>query len=96
MKFIDLPAQARKQIQTWISLTSETSGFQEETVPLEKPGQPAAATASRESLNANRVSENRAVLRRPYVTLGLCVLGLPLGRVGQGQANCNNTACDRV
>lgn len=37
VEFIDLPARARKQIQTWISSTNKYTRSREETTPLEKP-----------------------------------------------------------
>jgi hypothetical protein len=61
VEFVDLSDEARKQIQTWISLASEAGTFGEETTPPGNSGQDSEAIAATELISASPLPKARIV-----------------------------------
>jgi cell division septation protein DedD len=98
VEFIDLPPQARKQIQTWISSTSAASGFQEEIVPLVNVEQFMAARASSGSTNRIRVSGKKVPEPVPNNLNDHSIFSLsrPPGGKRNAQTISRNAGAERV
>lgn len=96
VEFIDLPDEARKQIRSWISLTSDAARFGKEALPLDNITENAATTIGTAPISAGPLPSVRAVpasqanhrrdlvprLMRPGVAEGAGVLGKAFRLVG--------------
>jgi hypothetical protein len=65
VEFIDLSAEARKQIQIWIFLTSDASEFPKTDAPIEKTEQVNGAMATSEPISATPFPERKIVELAP-------------------------------